>query len=110
MKDIRFWRAEYPEDIIGCDQSNRGSKINAWALVEDETQICAPKPFSRSEIEATLGPVGGALVVLQYTTGESSGVGAASLVVNPGLWLTAPPPLQSADQPKECSEKERKQQ
>lgn len=45
MKDIRFWRAEYPEDIIGCDQSNRGSKINAWAVVEDETQICAPKPF-----------------------------------------------------------------
>lgn len=35
-------------------------------------------------------PVGGALVVFQYTTGESSGVGAASLVVNPVVWLTAP--------------------
>lgn len=37
MKDIRFWRAEYPEDIIGCDQTNRGSKINAFIVVEDET-------------------------------------------------------------------------
>lgn len=37
MKDIRFWRAEYPEDIIGCDQTNRGSKINALIVVEDET-------------------------------------------------------------------------
>lgn len=37
MKDIRFWRAEYPEDIIGCDQTNRGSEINALIVVEDET-------------------------------------------------------------------------
>lgn len=46
--------------------------------------------FPRSEIEETLVPVGGALVVFQYTTGESSGVGAASLVVNPLVRLTAP--------------------
>lgn len=37
MKDIRFWRAEYPEDIIACDQTNRCSKINALIVVEDET-------------------------------------------------------------------------
>lgn len=37
MKDIRFWRAEYPEGIIGCDQTNIGSKINALIVVENET-------------------------------------------------------------------------
>ena len=41
MKDIRFWRAEYPEDIIGCDQTNRSSKINARIVVEDETPLKA---------------------------------------------------------------------
>lgn len=39
MKDIRFWRAENPEEIIGCDQSNRGSKINALVAVEDGTLL-----------------------------------------------------------------------
>lgn len=39
MKDIRFWRAEYPEDIIGCDRSNRGSKMNALVVVEDEALL-----------------------------------------------------------------------
>lgn len=33
MKDIRFWRAEYLGDIIGCDQSNRSSKRNALRVV-----------------------------------------------------------------------------
>lgn len=33
MKDIRFWRAEYLGDIIGCDQSNRSSKRNALGVV-----------------------------------------------------------------------------
>lgn len=41
MKDIRFWRAEYPEDIISCDQTNRGSKINTLIVVEDETLLKA---------------------------------------------------------------------
>lgn len=33
MKDIRFWRAEYLGDIIGCDQSNRSSKRNTLGVV-----------------------------------------------------------------------------
>lgn len=41
MKDIHFWRAEYPEDIIGCDQTNRGSKVDALIVVEDETLLKA---------------------------------------------------------------------
>lgn len=64
MKDIRFWRAEYPEDIISCDQTNRGSKINALIVVEDETLLKAELDllyfiyiyffFSEDEICATV--------------------------------------------------------
>lgn len=41
MKDIRFWRAEYPEDKIACDETNTAPKTNALAVVEDETLLKA---------------------------------------------------------------------
>ena len=47
MKDIRFWRAEYLGDIIGCDQSNRSSKRNALGVergaAPQEWIFCLPE-------------------------------------------------------------------
>lgn len=41
MKDIRFWRAEYPENKIACDETNTAPKTNALTVVEDEILLKA---------------------------------------------------------------------
>lgn len=135
MKDIRFWRAEYPEDIIGCDQTNRGSKIDALIVVGDETllkaelyllyfilffwedDICATKPFLGTN-ETWVCVEAGLHACVRLTGGFPVclwGVHMPQVLVLLLQWWTPcslgdSPPLQSADaHPGECSEKGEKQ-
>lgn len=104
MKDIRFWRAEYPEDKIACDETNTDPKINALTVVEDEIPlkaellllyflfyfffwedtICATKSFlGTNETRVYVWRLAfmlawASLVVFQH----ASGVGAAPPVMN----------------------------
>lgn len=136
MKDIRFWRAEYPEDKIACDQTNTAAKTNALAVVEDETLIKAEsyllyftflfflvrikfvqrKPFLETNVTRVCVEAG--LHACLSLTGAFPvclwGVQVPQVLVlllrgwRPCRLGDSPPPQSAGARPGECSEKEKK--